>query len=543
MLRKFIKGMPVKYLVLTTVFTFAFAVMNAYLTSALAKVAASRIETGEFAKASVFFLVFIVLWEVVEFGADYLISITEVMIRNATYATYYSLLYTTKPRALMNVNTGYIAGIITQLIDKKTSLFTAVVMTLLSVVYVVYLLVYITLSFSWLFGVLIILLVTFSIVWRLVCSARLRGRLGKVTTAKAEQTRLFMDSINNISTVQKLRGIGFIRQKSGTCEKDNVEAVRAYTVGNEICFCVFKLVNYLVCPVCMFGALFLYRRSPSFPITGLMAYLSIVTIQLVHNTRYVASFIQTGNTWEAAQDEMDRIVAEQSESYTGTSIGHHFSSITLENADFTYRDDKPASMVHIPSFHLNKGEFVCITGESGQGKTTLLKLLSGILETEKTLKVDGNPDSRNLDAVFIAQDTEMLDMTLRENLCFGNASVTDSALTDMLERVGMGPWLREQPDGLDTLLGERGVFVSTGQRQRLNLIRGLLIEKEIYLLDEPTSNVDAETEEKMIDLMRERLYGKTAVIVTHRPRVCGICDREYRFENGTMTERTPDYNN
>ncbi len=537
MLRKFIKGMPVNYLAVTTALTFAFAVMNAYLTSALAKVTASRVEAGEFAKASVFFFVFIVIWELVEFGADYLISMTEVKIRNATYSTYYSLLYTTKPRALMNTNTGYIAGIITQLIDKKTSLFSAIVMTILSVVYVLYLLVYITLSFSWLFGVLIFLLTAVSIAWRLVCSARLRGRLGKLTKAKAEQTRLFMDSINNISTVQKLRGIGFINQKSGVCESENYEAAKAYTVGNEICFCVFKLVNYLVCPVCMFGALFLYKRNPAFQITGLMAYLSIVTIQLVHNTRFVASFIQSGNTWEAVQDEMDSIVSEQSDSYTGSSIGHNFESITLENADFTYRDDKPASMVRIPSFHLNKGEFICVTGESGQGKTTLLKLLSGILEAEHKLKVDGSPDSRNLDAVFIAQDTEMLDMTLRENLCFGNTSVTDGELTDMLERVGMGQWLREQPEGLETLLGERGVFVSTGQRQRLNLIRGLLIEKEIYLLDEPTSNVDDETEEKMVALIRERLRGKTAVIVTHRPRVCGICDREYRFENSTMLEK------
>lgn len=535
-LRKFTKGMPVKYLALTTLFTLVFALMNSYLTSALAKVTASSLETGELARASIFFFVFIVLWEVVEFGADYLIAVTEAMIRSSTYSTYYDLLYTAKPRSLINVNTGYVAGIISQLIEKKTSLFVEAVLMMVSVVYVIYLLVYISVSFSWVLGALIFAMAALSIGVRFFGSARLRGRLNRVTTAKAEQTRLFMDSINNISTVQKLRGIGFIRRKSAVCEKENLEAVRSYTTGNEICFCVFKLLNYLICPVCMFAALLLYKRNPSFPISGLMAYLSIVTIQLVHNTRFIASFIQSGNTWEAAQNEMDRIVAEQSDSYTKTSIGTDFNIITLENTCFTYRDDKPASMVRIPSFCVNKGEFVCITGESGQGKTTLLKLLSGILEPEQKLKVDGNPESRNLDAVFIAQDTEMLDMTLRENLCFGNASVTDGELADMLERVGMGLWLKEQPEGLGTLLGERGIFVSTGQRQRLNLIRGLLMEKEIYLLDEPTSNVDEETEEKMVELISERLRGKTVIIVTHRPRVCGICDREYRFENGTMFE-------
>ena len=171
-----------------------------------------------------------------------------------------------------------------------------------------------------------------------------------------------------------------------------------------------------------------------------MAYFSIVTIQLAQHS--IASLFSPQHL-EAAKRK-DRIVAEQSDSYTKTSIGTDFNIITLENTCFTYRDDKPASMVRIPSFCVNKGEFVCITGESGQGKTTLLKLLSGILEPEQKLKVDGNPESRNLDAVFIAQDTEMLDMTLRENL----ASATPPSRTGachMLERVGMGLWLKGSP--------------------------------------------------------------------------------------------------
>ena len=87
-------------------------------------------------------------------------------------------------------------------------------------------------------------------------------------------------------------------------------------------------------------------------------------------------------------------------------------------------------------------------------------------------------------------------------------------------------------------MGERGVFVSTGQRQRLNLVRGLLInDKEVYLLDEPTSNVDDVTEEAMINLIKKALKDKTVIIVTHKPKIKSICNHSYKFENGVLQKR------
>ena len=84
-------------------------------------------------------------------------------------------------------------------------------------------------------------------------------------------------------------------------------------------------------------------------------------------------------------------------------------------------------------------------------------------------------------------------------------------------------------------MGERGVFVFTGQRQRLNLVRGLLIQdKEVYLLDEPTSNVDEETEQKMIEAIQEYLQGKTVVIVTHRAAIKKICNKAYKFTDSVL---------
>ena len=110
-------------------------------------------------------------------------------------------------------------------------------------------------------------------------------------------------------------------------------------------------------------------------------------------------------------------------------------------------------------------------------------------------------------------------------------------MIEYINEVGLQNWFSRQKDGLDTLLGERGVFVSTGQRQRLNLIRGLLRnDKEIYLLDEPTSNVDSETEEKMIKLIKKVLKNKTVVIVTHKPKIIEICNHCYEFKDSVLRQ-------
>ncbi|WP_455718945.1 ATP-binding cassette domain-containing protein, partial [Anaerosporobacter sp.] len=323
---------------------------------------------------------------------------------------------------------------------------------------------------------------------------------------------------------------------SETVSRENLQATKRYVIGNEIGFTLYKTVNYLLYPICMFVAYAIYKKDQTFPIIEFMSYLSLVTIQLVFNNRNISSFVRDYNSFCVSQKEMDRIIEEQSEIYTSTSIGDGFHELAIRNLKYQYNSNEEALTITIPNFHIGKGERICITGESGQGKTTLLKILSGIIETKNHIFLDGKPLTQNIDAVFIAQDTEMLDLSLRENLTFGNQSITDEQLYTMLDAVGLSEWLSMQEKGLDTLIGERGVFVSTGQRQRLNVVRGLLIKKEIYLLDEPTSNVDDITERKMIELIDTYLKDKTVIIITHKDKICKICDRRYIFEENALQE-------
>ena len=213
-----------------------------------------------------------------------------------------------------------------------------------------------------------------------------------------------------------------------------------------------------------------------------------------------------------------------------------FRNAQLFDIEFQYehKEHDKAVTIKIPYFHLSKGDKICLYGESGQGKSTLLNILSGEIETNGIV-VNGELTQDRLECVFIAQDTEILDMSLRDNLTVGNKSISDEQIIELLEKCGLKDWYDKQEKGLDTLLGERGVFVSSGQRQRLNIIRGLLIsDKEIYLLDEPTSNVDEETEEKLIKVIKEYLADKTMVVVTHRPKIKEICNKAYKFTNSIL---------
>ena len=533
MFQKLFLGIPKKSLICYFAATIVWALMNSYFTVLLSKVTAAKVEHEEFITAAIFFVGYILIWEGLEFVADIVHGIQNAHIQNESYRFYYRQIYKTKPEILQKENTGYIAGILTQLIERKNGMMMSMLLLAISGTYIVYLAIYVGRFSPW-FTIVVTVLTLIGVTIRLLCSKKIAKSLKAMTVARGELNRVFLDGIINIGTVQKLRGIDFILKKTSHSCEDNLQATKAYAVGNEIGFTLYKAVNYLLCPICMFLALHLYTQDSSFPIVEYMAYLSIVTIQLVHNVQNIAGFIQNYNMFSASQQEMDQLVAECSENYTTTSIDRNFREIELKNINYQYEVGEKAVSITIEDFKIQKGERVCITGESGQGKTTMLKLLSGMIETEKNLYVDGQPTNQNIDAVYIAQDTEMLDMTLRENLTFGNEEITDERLIEMLQAVGLGEWFEKQELGLDTMLGERGVFVSTGQRQRLNLLRGLLIDKEIYLLDEPTSNVDDETEKRMIQLIMQILQTKTVIIVTHKEKISEICNSKYRFSDNRL---------
>ena len=148
-------------------------------------------------------------------------------------------------------------------------------------------------------------------------------------------------------------------------------------------------------------------------------------------------------------------------------------------------------------------------------------------------KINAGFFTKNIAAV--SQETELFNLSLRDNVVLGK-NIEDKTIMDIFDKLDLLPWMEGPEKGLDTIVGEKGTRLSAGQKQRVNLARGILFGREILLLDEPTSHLDSATEKKVTDFLSCHLADKTVVIVTHRKDLETICNRRYIVREHSLVE-------
>ncbi len=195
----------------------------------------------------------------------------------------------------------------------------------------------------------------------------------------------------------------------------------------------------------------------------------------------------------------------------------HFGELT-----FQYPSSKVHNLSKI-SIELNKGDTLGIVGKTGSGKTTFIKqLLREYPKGEGTLAIGGVPiEEMTTDSVrdwigYVPQDHVLFSRTVRENILFGREDATEADLQEAIVLADFKKDLEMLPDGLETLVGEKGVALSGGQKQRISIARALIKNPEILILDDSLSAVDAKTEAKIIENIQRERHGKTTLITTHR---------------------------
>ena len=212
-------------------------------------------------------------------------------------------------------------------------------------------------------------------------------------------------------------------------------------------------------------------------------------------------------------------------------------SISMENVAFSYGRDQTLQGA---SFALPAGAFAVITGPSGMGKSTLLKLLLGIFRPQQggvyfetsdgMVPIDRS--SRHMFS-YVPQGNLLFSGTLRENLMLVKPDATEAELDQAIYVSAMEDFLPQLPLGLDTQLGESGAGLSEGQGQRLAIARAILAGAPVLLLDECTSALDEATEQKVLQRIRE-LPGRTCIAVTHRPAAIAMCDWRLELSDGKI---------
>jgi ATP-binding cassette, subfamily B, bacterial MsbA len=226
---------------------------------------------------------------------------------------------------------------------------------------------------------------------------------------------------------------------------------------------------------------------------------------------------------------------------TASAPTHVVGQIDFEQVCFSYGPNR--DVLHDISFTADPGQIIAIVGPSGAGKTTIVNLVTRFYDpTEGCVRLDG-VDLRDLtihglrdQIAMVFQDTFLFAMTIRENIAFGRPEADDGAIIAAAQEANIWEFIQELPGGLDTFVGERGVQLSEGQKQRLAIARALLRNPKILILDEPTSALDARSEHLIQSALDNLMEGRTTFIVAHRLSTVQRAHRILVIESGRIVQ-------
>ena len=213
------------------------------------------------------------------------------------------------------------------------------------------------------------------------------------------------------------------------------------------------------------------------------------------------------------------------------------ADIAVEGLTVSY-PGRPRPAVDDLSLHVEADEIVALAGPSGCGKSTLLGVLLGFVAHERgTVSVGGvdlaeiEPDAWRAQLAWVPQRPHLFARSIAENVRLGRRGASDEELAAAVAAAGLSDVVAGLPDGLDTMLGERGAGLSAGERQRVALARAFLRDAPLLLLDEPTANLDGHTEQQVLEAVQRLSAGRTVILVAHRPALLSIADRVVELGN------------
>jgi ATP-binding cassette, subfamily B, bacterial PglK len=217
--------------------------------------------------------------------------------------------------------------------------------------------------------------------------------------------------------------------------------------------------------------------------------------------------------------------------------------VSITAVSFSYAASSTEALIDV-SISVSRGEAVGLVGPSGSGKSTLVDILLGLLEpTSGHVLVDGNDIHDNLrgwqDQIgYVPQSIFLTDDTLRRNVAFGlpKDQIDDDAVKSAIRSAQLEEFVASLPEGLNTIVGERGVRLSGGQRQRIGIARALYNNPDVLVLDEATSSLDTDTEHGVMQAVQALQGEKTVIIVAHRLSTVEYCDHLYRLENARIVD-------
>lgn len=360
------------------------------------------------------------------------------------------------------------------------------------------------------------------------------------TTALAGSTT---ESLRNIELVkslglatQEINRLNSITQKILKLELKKIKYIRSLSFIQGTC------VNLLRNCLLFFMMFLVYKKDITF---GEFFSLFIYSFFIFGPLQELGNIINIYRETEVSLKNFEEVMSMKKEPKpeNPVKIGS-ISRLTFDNVDFRHQSANTNALCNI-SFQTGLGETIAFVGPSGSGKTTLVKLLVGLYPPKHgNILYNNSPQNKvDLDELraqigFVTQDTQLFSGTIKENLLFVNPTATDEQILDVLKKSACQSLLNRANKGIDTMIGEGGVKVSGGEKQRLSIARALLRQPTLLVFDEATSALDSLTEEEISETIREISKNRNhiSILIAHRLSTIMHADRIYVLERGVIIE-------
>lgn len=350
------------------------------------------------------------------------------------------------------------------------------------------------------------------------------------------------ETLQSISTVKSFVGEAYesARYGKGLNAVVGVALTTAKYRGAFISFIIFALFGGIVA-VMWYGA--------SLVAEGQMSVGELVSFVL-YTTFIGGSIAGLGDIYSQLQkaigssERVLEIMDEAPEAEYGATSEKFEGKIEFVGVGFRYPTRPEVEVLKNVSFQVQPGEKVALAGHSGAGKSTIIQLLLRFYETDKgSVLIDGRDVKEwDLKALrskigIVPQEVLLFGGSIRENIAYAKPDATEDEIIQAAKKANAWQFITQFPEGLETLVGERGVKLSGGQRQRVAIARAILKDPAILILDEATSSLDAESESLVQQALDELMKGRTTLIIAHRLATIRKVDRIYALSEGKIVEQ------
>ncbi len=370
----------------------------------------------------------------------------------------------------------------------------------------------------------------------------------------AETNTILDETLQSIHAVKAFTNEIFeIKRYTGTNEKV-VQISMRYARGRAI-FAVFIITM-------LFGALFfvigygmyMVQQDANLPpeanpftagkLISFVTYTAVIGGSIAGLGNFYTELVGAVGATERIREILRSLTEIETRQRGGHHAGRLKGEIVLDNIKFSYPTRSDVEVLKGVSLSISAGQKVALVGQSGAGKSTFMQLLLQFhFPMSGKITIDGHDIysydlySYRQNFAIVPQEVILFGGTIRENILYGNPNATDAEIVEAAKQANAWDFISTFPDGLETVVGERGIKLSGGQRQRIAIARAILRNPSILLLDEATSSLDAESEKVVQDALNKLMEGRTSIIIAHRLATIRDVDCIFVLEHGKIVEQ------